>query len=119
MRKKVSIVLKSNFNAVSLAHLIMRDGNYLKERNIIRIFTNSFSKSDVLLLSNIIKENLNIENKVMFDRNNQFIILIEKDNINKVRDLILTYMHPLMYYKLGTNLKLKEKFDYFSIINNI
>lgn len=76
----------------------------LKERNIIRIYTNNFNESDVLFLSNVIKENLNIENKMIIDSMNQFIIIIEKENINKVRDILLTYMHTSMYYKLGINL---------------
>ena len=36
--KRVPLELKFNFNAVSLAHLLMGDGNYLSERNIIRIY---------------------------------------------------------------------------------
>ena len=59
-QKRVSLELKSNFNTVSLAHLIKGDGNYLSNRNIIRIYTNSFTKDDVILLSNIINDNLNI-----------------------------------------------------------
>jgi len=97
------VELKNNFNAISLAHLIMGDGNYLNKRNIIRIYTNSFTEKDVKLLSNIIIDNLGINNKVVFDRKNQYIIVIEKDNINHTRDILLPYMHPSMLYKLGIN----------------
>ena len=122
-KKIVPIELKSNFSPISLAHLIKGDGNYLKERNIVRIYTNSFIKNDVLLLFNILKRNLNICNKVIHDRNDQYIIIIEKGSINNLRDIVLPYMHPFMFYKLGIkSLILKEKqekFDYFSIINKI
>ena len=101
--KIVPVELKNNFNAISLAHLIMGDGNYLNKRNIIRIYTNSFTEKDVKLLSNIIIDNLGINNKVVFDRKNQYIIVIEKDNINHTRDILLPYMHPSMLYKLGIN----------------
>jgi intein/homing endonuclease len=113
--------LKYNFNAVSLAHLIMGDGNYLKERNIIRIYTNSYIKNDVMLLSNIMKENLFINSRVIHDRNNQYIIIIEKNNIDFLRKTILPYMHPSMLYKLGiqNDTIFNSKFDYFKIINYI
>lgn len=104
-----------------MAHLIMGDGNYLSERNVIRIYTNSFTKDNVDLLSNIIYSNLYIKNKVVHDRNNQYIIMIEKESINHTREIIMPYMHPSMLYKLGikeANISL-NKFDYFSIINNI
>jgi LAGLIDADG DNA endonuclease family len=119
--KIIPLELKYNFNAVSLAHLIMGDGNYLKERNIIRIYTNSYIKNDVMLLSNIMKENLFINSRVIHDRNNQYIIIIEKDNIDFLRKTILPYMHPSMLYKLGiqNDTIFNSKFDYFKIINYI
>jgi len=99
--KIVPMELKNNFNAISLAHLIMGDGNYLNTRNIIRIYTNSYTEKDVRLLSNIITDNLGIDTKVVFDRKDQYIIVIE--NVNYTRDLLLPYMHPSMLYKLGIN----------------
>ena len=63
----------------------MGDGNYLKERNIIRIYTNSFTKNNVILLSNIINDNLSISCKVIHNRNNQYIIVIEKGNVDLTR----------------------------------
>jgi hypothetical protein len=97
----VPLELEYNFNAISMAHLVMGDGDYLSERNIIRIYTNSFTKDNVDFLSNIIYSNLCIKNKVVHDRNNQYIIIIEKENINHIREIILPYMHPSMMYKLG------------------
>jgi hypothetical protein len=99
--KIVPMELKNNFNAITLAHLIMGDGNYLNTRNIIRIYTNSYTEKDVRLLSNIIIDNLGIDTKVIFDRKDQYIIVIE--NISHTRDLMLPYMHPSMLYKLGIN----------------
>ena len=99
----------------------MDDGNYLKNRDIIRIYTNSFTIKNIKLLSNIISENLLINNKVIHDRNNQYIIIIEREYINLVKDLTLPYMHSSMLYKLGidTDLNLNKKFDYLNIINDI
>ena len=105
--------MKYNINAVSLAHLIKGDGNYLKERNIIRINTNSYIQSDVISLSNIIKENLSINSRVIHDRNNQYIIVIEKDNIDLIRKIILPYIHPSMLYKLGIQKDLSTIIIYY------
>jgi LAGLIDADG DNA endonuclease family len=113
--------LKHNFNAISLAHLIMGDGNYLRERNIIRIYTNSFTQNNVILLSDIINKNLSISSKVVHDRNNQYIIVIEKGNVDLTRKITLPYMHPSMLYKLGVPKSVipNYKFDYFNIIKKI
>jgi hypothetical protein len=99
----------------------MGDGYYLSNRNIIRIYTNSFIKDDVILLSNIINDNLNIKNKVIHNRNNQYIIIIEQDSIDTTRIILLPYMHPSMLYKLGidTNSIIPFKFDYYIIIKQI
>lgn len=120
-RKIVPDELNSNFNKVSLVHLIMGHGNYLKERDIIRIYTNSFTKNNVILLSNIINKNLCINSKVIHDRKNQYIIIIEKFNISLIREILFPHMHPSMMYKLGIESKLINinKFDYLNIINNI
>jgi len=117
--KTISDELKNNFDSIALAHLIMGDGNYLKDRNIIRLYTNSFDKNGVILLSNIIKENLQIDNKVIHDRKDQYIIIIEKNSLNLTTDLVLPYMHPSMYYKLGLKFESNKGFDYFKILNFI
>jgi hypothetical protein len=36
--KVVLLELKYNFNVICLVHLIIGDGNYLRKRNIIRIY---------------------------------------------------------------------------------
>jgi len=120
-KKVVPKELDNKFNALSLAHLIMGDGNYLKERNIIRIYTNSFIRDDVIFLSHVINKFLNIKCKVIHDRYNQYIINIVKEDINLTREVLLPFMHPSMLYKLGIedNIFLIKKFDYFSILNNI
>jgi LAGLIDADG DNA endonuclease family len=99
----------------------MGDGNYMNDRNIIRIYSNSFTRKNVMLLFDIIKRNLNINNKVVHDRNNQYIIVIEKHDMNLTRDVTLLYMQPSMMYKLGIKdgLLLNYKFDYLNIIKDI
>src|SRR5271169_5328423 len=99
----------------------MGEGNYLKDKNILRIYTNSFTKNNVIMLSNIIKSNLNIKNKVVHNRNNQYIIIINQENVIFTRDIVLPFTHPSMFYKLGieTSSTEVEKFDYYNILNKI
>lgn len=42
-------------NPVVLAYLIMTEGNLDKNRNRVRIYTNSYSKNNVVKLANSIK----------------------------------------------------------------
>lgn len=86
---------------VVLAHLIMGDGNIKLPDHIIRIYTNSFTKEEVERLASAINSKLNILIRAVHDRNGQYILVISKDQLTKVRDLVLPYMHPSMYYKLG------------------
>jgi hypothetical protein len=97
----------------------MDDDYYLKERNLIRINTNYYIENGVILLFNIIKENLSISSRVIHGRNNQYIIVIEKGNVYLTQNITLPYMYPSMLYKLGIQIYLISKFDYFNIINKV
>jgi hypothetical protein len=83
-----------------LAHLIMGNGNLKSPDNIIRIYTNSFSKKKVEKLAEVITKKLGIITNIIYDRNNQYILTISKNQLNIVRSLLLPYMHVSMLYKL-------------------
>lgn len=72
-------------------------------------------------MSNVFNENLHIKNKVICDRNNQYIIIFEKIYVNLTRKIVLPYMHPSILYKLGiqADKDINSKFNYLDIINNI
>jgi len=95
--------IEDHMTPVVLAHLIMGDGNLKPKDNIIRIYTNSFSKKDVELLSTSINNKLGIITKVTYDRNNQYILTISKNQLEAVKTMILPYMHKSMLYKLDLN----------------
>jgi len=102
IKKRVPKKICNKFNEVSVAHLIIGNGNYMKDRNLIKIYTNSFIKEDVLFLSIVINKLLNINSKIIHDWNDQYIIIIEKEeNVDIVRENTLPYIHPSMLYKLG------------------
>ena len=86
---------------VVLAFLLMGDGNFDKSRNRVRIYTNSFTHSDTILLANSIKDKLNINCSVLHDRNNQYIITIGATQLPLLRELVSKHMHPSMLYRIG------------------
>lgn len=86
---------------VALAYLIMADGNYDAGRNRVRIYTNSFTKSEVEMLANAIKTKFEISAKVMADKPNQYIITIGALELPKLQRLVGQHMHASMKYRIG------------------
>lgn len=99
--KRVPLNIDSLMTPVVLANLIMGDGNLKRGEEMIRIYTNSFTKLEVEKLAFAITSKLNIRTKAVHDRNGQYILIINKLQLNAVRTLIESYMHPSMLYKLG------------------
>jgi hypothetical protein len=60
---------------IVLAYLIQGDGNYDKGRNRVRIYTNSYTKSEVENLALAINIKLNIYAAVLHDRKDQWIFI--------------------------------------------
>lgn len=119
LKKYIKIVpynIEDLITPVSLAHLIMGDGNFKSKDKIIRIYTNSFSKKEVERLSIGINNKLGIITKVTHDRNDQYMLTIAKNQLEKIRSLILPYMHESMLYKLGLDF---EKSKCFKIENHL
>jgi hypothetical protein len=112
--KRVPLNIDSLMTPVVLAHLIMGDGNLKKGDNIIRIYTNSFTKPDVERLASAITSKLGIETKAVHDRNDQYMLTINRMQLDRVRELIGPHMHPSMYYKIGLD-SCDKSFDYDNI----
>jgi hypothetical protein len=99
--KIVPLNIESIISPIVLAHLIMGDGNFKSKDKIIRIYTNSFRKNDVERLGSAITNKLGILTKTVYDRNDQYMLTISKNQLETVKYLILPYMHESMAYKLG------------------
>lgn len=104
---------------VVLAHLIMGDGNLKPKDKIIRIYTNSFSKKDVERLGIAITNRLGIVTNTTFDRNNQYMLIISRNQLEKVRSIVLPYMHISMLYKLDLDPNITNCFRYENHLNEI
>ena len=86
---------------IVLAYLIQGDGNFDKNRNRVRIYTNSYKKQEVENLALAIKTKLNIYTAPLHDRKDQWILTIGANNLEVLRKIVLPYFHPTMYYRLG------------------
>lgn len=113
-KKIVPENIDSLMTPVVLANLIMGDGNLKKGDNIIRIYTNSFTKLEVERLASAITNKLGIETRAVHDRRGQYILVISKSQLDKVRELISPHMHPSMLYKLGLD-SCSQIFDYKNV----
>ena len=103
-KKYIKIVPKNIIDfmdPVVLAYLIQGDGNFDKGRNRVRIYTNSFTKSEVENLAEQIKTRLNIYTGVLHDRKDQWILTIGAKNLELLRKIVSPHFHPSMLYRLG------------------
>jgi LAGLIDADG DNA endonuclease family len=84
---------------IVLAYLIQSDRSYSSNR--VRIYTNSFTKSEVELLAKSITIKFNIISGVTHDRNNQFIISIGASQLDLLINIVATHFHASMLYRIG------------------
>jgi len=102
--KYVKVVPNDIFNFMNpivLAYLIMSDGNYDKLRKRVRIYTNSYSKQDVIKLQKAINETLGIYVGILHDRNNQWILTIGNTQLSKLQEIVSPYFEPSMLYRIN------------------
>ncbi len=102
--KYVKVVAKniSEFmDPIVLAYLIMSDGNFDKNRNRVRIYSNSFTKEEVQTLADAINSKLGISVGVLYDRKDQWIITIGAKQLDLLRQTVSIHFTPCMLYRLG------------------
>jgi hypothetical protein len=100
-KKIVPSNIQDLMNPIVLAYLIMSDGNFDKTRNRIRIYTNSYSKTEVERLALSIKSKLNIYVGVLHDRKDQWILTIGAKELDNLRTIVEPHFEPSMLYRLG------------------
>ena len=88
-------------NRLILAYLIQGDGIFDKGRNRVRIYKNSYSKSDVESLALAINTKLNIYTATLLDRKDQWILTIGAKNLELLRNIVVPHFHPTMIYRVG------------------
>jgi hypothetical protein len=103
--KIVPTTIMELMSPITLAHLIMGDGNFDQGRERVRIYTNSFSRSDCLLLASSIS-NMGIHTSIMEDAigkggEQQYILTIGATQLPALRAMVVPHMCPSMLYRVG------------------
>jgi len=81
-----------------LAYWAMDDG--YKDRGNFRFATESFSRDDVLLLLEILKNNFSLDCSLNTVKSTQYRIYVKANSMVQFRALVSPYFHPSMLYKL-------------------
>ena len=90
---------------IGLAHWIMDDG--YKDGKGVVLCTDSFTLSEVNLLIDVLKLNFGLDAKIYNRRQKdkplcwRISIKGDSDNAKKLKEIVLPYFIPSMYYKLG------------------
>lgn len=104
-RKIVLLNIKEILKPRGLAHWIMGDGYWNKGAKTLHLCTDSFTYEEVTTLVRVISENFHLEAKVINRTNNNgskcWRIKILAGSIDKLRDIVVPYIIPEMFYKLG------------------
>ena len=99
-KKVISPKIEKYITPLALAVLIMDDGGWAKPG--VRIATNSFKLQQVEWLTEILRNKYSLNCTVQKIKTiDQYSIYIMASSIPTLRKLILPYLHPSMYYKLG------------------
>nr|YP_010041378.1 LAGLIDADG endonuclease [Pisolithus microcarpus]QPA36155.1 LAGLIDADG endonuclease [Pisolithus microcarpus] len=85
---------------LALAIWIMDDGS--KTMDGLKLSTNSFSYSECILLVRVLYENFNLKTSIQSAGvENQYVIYIWKESMPLLNEIILSYVHSSMKYKLN------------------
>lgn len=98
-KKKLPSNIGKLLTPMGLAYWLMDDGGNNGVGGF-QINTNSFSKSEVELLIQVLADNFNLEGKLYKVKKDQYVIRLGRKEYKKLRILILPYFYESMKYKL-------------------
>lgn len=99
-RKYINPGIVNYITPLSLAIWIMDDGGWAKPG--VRLATNSFTLEEVKLLHNMLVKKFNLDCTIQHLKSiDRYSIYIKGSSITKLKELVLPFLHPSMYYKLG------------------
>ncbi len=99
-KKKVPKNIADLLTPQAFAYWYMDDGalKWRGKSNAVRICTDSFSHSDIVLLKNVLEEKFSLR-VCLQKRDNIERLCILEDSYSRLKDIILPYLIPSMYYK--------------------
>lgn len=103
--KIVPININDLISPIVLAHLIMGDGGYNKDIDIVRVYTYNFTFDDCNRLADSIS-NMGVKTQVKYDRQtkngvNQYILKIDRSQLEILRNIVIPHMFVSIYYRVG------------------
>jgi len=99
-KKTVPLNIKDLFTVVSFAYWIMDDGGRSTTGGLI-LHTNSYTLEEVQLLMSVLTEKFGIVSGTWVRTLGRWAIYIPKKEMDKVRELVSTFIHPSMNYKIS------------------
>jgi LAGLIDADG DNA endonuclease family len=113
IKKIVPLNISELLTPEGLAHLLIDDGKFNINKHSksqrVSIYTNAFTLEEVEILAEVINQKFGIYTGVLHDRNDQYILTIGKRQFENLRKLVIPFMHPSMYYRVGINNILEAK----------
>lgn len=101
--KVVPVNILELMDSVVFAYLIMTDGNFDTNRNRVRIYTNSFTKEEVISLGEAINKKFGIYVGILHDRRDQWILTIGAKQLDLLRQIVSIHFAPSMLYRIGSS----------------
>jgi phosphate starvation-inducible protein PhoH/intein/homing endonuclease len=99
-KKFISSGVNRWFTERTLAIWYMDNGSISKSNGTVTLSTNSMNYDEVILLSTILKNKFNLDSDV-YKTSKGVILCLNRINSLKMFDLISSYIHPSMTYKLN------------------
>ena len=106
-KKFISNEISRWFTERTLAIWYMDDGSVSKSSGSVTFSTNSMSHEEVSILSTILKNKFNLDSSI-YKTSKGAILCLNRINSLKMFEMISSYIHPSMSYKLKGNI---SKFD--------
>lgn len=98
-KKIIPKIIGELLTAISLAYWIMVDGGKSSSNQTI-LHTRSCAFDEVILLQKVLKDNFKLHSFVYEKTIGQWIIVIPVKQEIPLREIVLPYMHPSMFYKV-------------------
>nr|YP_010194659.1 hypothetical protein LK112_mgp13 [Conidiobolus taihushanensis]QZZ81398.1 hypothetical protein [Conidiobolus taihushanensis] len=99
-KKVINPKIEEYIDPLALAIWIQDDGGWTKYG--VRISTNSFKLEEVQLLEKLLKKKFDLNCTIQkIQTPDQYSIYIKAESMEKLRKIVLPYLHKSMYYKLG------------------
>lgn len=93
-------LITEHLTARGLAYWIMGDGSLQKDKKTLILHTQSYTKTENLILSTELNKKFNLNSEVIEHKKKYWVIKFISKDSKLIHDLIKPYTHESMYYKI-------------------